>query len=408
MNINVGIISAPSLTFCLQGAYQMSDWQGDGQQEVACQDGKILWQGKFYDELFFSPQSSQCTFSLHHVTIGIRFHWEREETQTFSGALHIILHEGILYAINHLPVEDYLTSVISSEMKATCSLEFLKASAVISRSWLYAQMAHQPSPRPEPSAAPTAENSIIRWYDHQSHTLFDVCADDHCQRYQGLTRILSHTAIEAVEQTRGQILTYQGEVCDARFSKCCGGQTNEYRFCWQDREVAYLRSIKDPFCQMADGGILHRILNDYDLETRHFYQWTVELEQEKIKVLISRFVPEGMGDILDLIPLEKGPGGHISLLRIVGSNRTIDVGRELEIRHWLSPTHLQSSAFQVSKKMGDGGIPSAFMLIGKGWGHGVGMCQIGAAVMGEQGYNYRQILEHYFPGAELSSVDCIK
>ena len=341
------------------------------------------------------------------MTIGVKFHWERQESETFTGTLRFVVDEDKIVAINLLPIDDYLTSVISSEMKETCSLEFLKASAVISRSWLLAQMERrrQRSESNQDFSSFTRTNSeLIRWQDREDHTIFDVCADDHCQRYQGITRATNPRVAEAIRSTRGLVLTSEGEICDARFSKCCGGQTNEYQYCWENKQFPYLRSVRDPYCNTDDEQVLRQVLNDYDLETCDFYRWTVDLTQEEVKQLLADHLKMEFGDIQDLVLLEKGPGGHISKLKILGTQRTFIIGKELEIRKALSKTHLKSSAFEVELLHVKDGVPATFRLHGAGWGHGVGMCQIGAAVMGQQGYSYEEILHQYYQDIQICKL----
>lgn len=405
-NVCVGIMSDTHLSFCMNGMYTAKGQEVSGEQEVDCQDGCILWQGNLYRKLTFKPQDESATFSLHDVTIGRQFHWQRQETQTFRGQLQLIVDDDRIQAINIVPAEEYLTSVISSEMKSSCSLEFLKASAVISRSWLFAQMKKRLQQNDGAAsffAFTKTDTEIIRWHDREDHTTFDVCADDHCQRYQGITRVANPQVCEAIAATRGQVLKYDDELCDARFSKCCGGQTNEFQYCWENIRHPYLASVADPYCNISDVSILQHVLNDYDLETNDFYRWRVEYTQEELKQHIASRLSMELGDILELVPEEMGPGGHISRLRIVGSERTITIGKELEIRRALSDTHLKSSAFTVEMLDITDGVPTRIVLNGKGWGHGVGMCQIGAAVMGHQGHAYTEILEHYYPGAQLEN-----
>ena len=414
--VSVGIMKAPAIRFCINGTYMAKGTEVTGEQTVEYTDGGIRWQGNVYQELTFrakagpSPERAgdvlcEASFTLHGVTIGRDFHWERQESQTFSGILKFVVDEDKIVAINILPVEDYLTSVISSEMKSSCSLEFLKASAVISRSWLYAQIQRRQEHAGQSSpffSFVKGEGESIRWYDREDHTIFDVCADDHCQRYQGITRASNPQVAEAVNATRGQVLMYEGRICDTRFGKCCGGRTNEFQYCWQNIQVPYLRSVQDPFCNTTDKNILRQVLNDYDLETHNFYEWTEELSQEEIHDRICKHLKMELGPILALEIVEKGPGGHISKLRVVGQEKSFIVGKELEIRRMLSTSTLKSSAFTVETGNVEGGIPGRFVLHGHGWGHGVGLCQIGAAVMGEQGYTYRQILKHYYTGAKIS------
>lgn len=404
--VQVGIMSAHTQRFCLNGMFLVQGQQVTGEQTAKCVDGRVCWQGISCDVLSFVPQTIDATFSLDGVTIGKAFHWQRSETQTFGGKLRLQVSQGQLLVINEVPVEDYLTSVISSEMKSTCPMEYLKASAIVSRSWLLTQMHRRSlvSNTPEVSAFLQTDDSLVRWYDRQEHTLFDVCADDHCQRYQGIGRIENPAVREAVRQTRGLVLTYGGEVCDARFGKCCGGRSNEFRYCWDNLQVPYLRSVEDKFCNVSDKALLARVLNDYDLETTDFFHWTVEYTQQQLHDLVCRHLQVEMGAILTLEPVETGPGGHISLLRVVGQERVITVGKELEIRRMLSRSHLKSSAFSVELLDVTDGVPQRIVLHGRGWGHGVGMCQIGAASMAVQGYDSQAILAHYYVGASVTRL----
>ena len=404
--ITVGILSAPEVRFRLDTPYYIDGVSVEGEQIAIAQPNGILWQGKVYKKISLSPTekavlpsgSGEGVFRLYNVTIGKQFHWERQQIQVFTGSLHLILQEGKIVVINELPLEDYLVSVISSEMKSTCSLQFLKASAVISRSWLLAQLRQKKDKTP---SFIQTDDEIIRWWDREDHDLFDVCADDHCQRYQGITQASNPNVRQAVSETRGQVLMGDGEICDARFGKCCGGQTNEFQYCWQNIRKSYLTSVTDPFCNTSDREVLSQVLNDYDLETNNFYRWEIRFTQRQLRQLIERNLGIKFGDILRLEPLEAGPAGHISRLRIVGSERTYIIGKELQIRKALSTSHLLSSAFTVSLEDLLDDIPQTIILHGKGWGHGVGMCQIGAAVMGHLGYSYQDILHHYYPGAEI-------
>ncbi|MBQ9649831.1 MAG: DUF4922 domain-containing protein [Prevotella sp.] len=410
-NVTVGIVTAEKIDFELNQAYVAKGEVITGPQSVTFFEGGILWRGTQYRELTFTPQSPEATFSLCNVTIGVDFHWERKETQVFEGTLRIVVEADKIIAINELPVERYLTSVIASEMSPTASLEFLKAHAVISRSWLLAQMEKRrrlDSGQDSFFSFIKKDDEIIRWYDREDHTIFDVCADDHCQRYQGIpnTGNENHTAAEkavkAIEETRGQVLSYDGEICDARFSKCCGGETEEFQYCWEDTPKPYLQSIRDPWCNTNDKQILSQVMKAYDQETPDFYRWTVEYTQEQLSELVNRKLKDDFGTIQDLIPLARGKSGRIWKLKIVGSKKTLTIGKELEIRRALSETHLLSSAFEVEKLTRTG--PVSFRLHGKGWGHGVGLCQIGAAVMGEQGKTYDDILLFYYRNAEIQRL----
>lgn len=434
-DVTVGIVSAQKIHFSLNKPYLAKGEKVLGEQVVEFSEGGVLWNGNQYSQLTFHPQSADASFSLSDVTIGVNFHWERKETQTFLGTLRFVVESDKIVAINELPVEKYLESVISSEMSATSSLELLKAHAVISRSWLLAQMKKRREVAESGNnffSFTKKEDMLIRWYDREDHTLFDVCADDHCQRYQGITKETSPHVAEAIRQTKGQILMDGDEICDARFSKCCGGITEEFQYCWEDTPKTYLTAVRDialgvehtlpnltneeeaekwirfnppAFCNTQDKKILSEVLNDYDQETVNFYRWKETLSQEKLQQLIADKLKMDLGAILDMKAVERGKSGRISKLQIIGTEKTFTIGKELEIRRTLSDSHLLSSAFVVDKYDKDEqGVPQRFELIGAGWGHGVGLCQIGAAVMGEQGYHYDAILLHYYQGAEIKKL----
>lgn len=430
--VSVGIVTANEIVFSLHQPYNENGTTVSGKQSVSYENGAIIWNGKRYKELVFQPQEAGASFSLEDVTIGVNFHWERKETQTFLGILRFAIEGTAMWAINELPVERYLESVISSEMSATSSLRLLEAHAVISRSWLLAQIENRRSAKTEQTSlysCITGKDKMIKWYDRQDHTLFDVCADDHCQRYQGITKETSPHVAVAIQHTRGQVLMSEGKICDARFSKCCGGAMEEFQYCWEDSPKPYLKAIgdtpektvpdltveanaeewirtsPDSFCNTTDKNILSQVLNDYDQETTDFYRWRVDYTQEEISQLINSKLNIDFGQIMDLIPIERGKSARLCQLKIVGTKQTLIIGKELEIRRALSPSHLYSSAFVVDKEdVNTEGIPALFHIIGCGWGHGVGLCQIGAAVMGEKGYNYDQILAHYYPGADLKEL----
>ena len=399
--VSVGLITAEKISFILNKPFIAKGEVITGVQTVAFSEGGILWRGTQYRELTFTPQANDATFSLNDVTIGADFHWERQQTLVYEGSLRIVVEADKIVAINELPVERYLTSVISSEMSPTASLEFLKAHAVISRSWLLAQMEKRrrlDSGQDSFFSFTRKDDEIIRWYDREDHTIFDVCADDHCQRYQGIPKESGGKAEEAIRATRGQVLTYDGEICDARFSKCCGGETEEFQYCWEYTPKPYLVNVHDPYCNTHDKKILSQVLKDYDQETPDFYRWTVEYTQEELSELVNRKLKDDFGLITDLIPLERGKSGRIWKLKIVGTKKTLTIGKELEIRRTLSETHLLSSSFEVIKNKNN------FILNGHGWGHGVGLCQIGAAVMGEQGKTYDEILLFYYRHAEIQHL----
>lgn len=381
-------------------------------------------------EMCFRPQEG-TSFSLDDVTIGARFHWERKQQQTFRGDLLLLnTPGGTLTAVNRLHVEDYLTSVISSEMSATAPLEMLKAHAVASRSWLMAMLQRRGktvNPGADRREASEQTGEIMRWYGREDHTRFDVCADDHCQRYQGITKIIADQAAQAVQSTRGVFLVYAHAICDARYHKACGGRTDNFENTWEEIPVPYLSSVvdadvphepidteaaaqkwvrtrPDAYCNTTDARLLRRILPDFDQETADFFRWRVSYGREELEAILREKSGIDFGSLQDLVPLARGPSGRIMRLRIEGSKQTVTVGKELEIRRWLSRSHLYSSAFCVSVDRDASGLPVHFMLDGAGWGHGVGMCQIGAAVMAEKGYRAEAILKHYFYGAELKKL----
>jgi len=431
-SVTVGILSDTTVNFVLSGVFSTTDEKtATGRHTVTLADSGlgICWHGRVYPTIEFIPTSyNGDSFEVEGVTIGVDFHWERKENQRFRGSLRLIVDNGKITVINAVRVEDYLVSVISSEMKDTSSLPLLRAHSVISRSWLLKQMQNNKAAvyrKPTTSAAGSEE--IIRWWDHEDHTLFDVCADDHCQRYQGISRISGSVATRAVTDTRGLVLMYDGELCDARFSKCCGGAFERFESCWEDIPHPYLiprcdnpdenkypdlslesearkwiMSSPPAFCNSTDRHVLSQVLNKYDLERNDFYRWTEHYTRQRLSRLVESRSGLSVGEIIDLIPLQRGSSGRIVKLRIVGTRRSVVIGKELMIRRTLSESHLLSSAFVVERHIDEGELlPHSFTLYGAGWGHGVGLCQIGAAVMGQKGYAYEEILRHYYPGASV-------
>ncbi|MHB8108929.1 MAG: SpoIID/LytB domain-containing protein [Syntrophorhabdaceae bacterium] len=383
-------------------------------------------------QIFHSPilrliAQEGSTFTISDVTIGIRFHWERKEDQVFKGNL-ILRPRGAdaCVVVNEIPLEDYLVSVISSEMSGHAPEEFLKAHAVISRSWLLASLDRKKTPTPaqRPAEYPA---EIIRWYNREDHDIFDVCADDHCQRYQGITKIISDRAADVVRKTRGMVVSYDGKICDARYFKACGGITENYETAWEDTSIPYLISVSDAenrtgpivseddaarwilsspdvYCNTQDEELLAEFLPGFDRETSHFFRWTVEYSREELESIIRQKSGIDFGTLSDLIPLQRGASGRINRLKITGSKQSMIIGKELEIRRWLSSTHLYSSAFVISVKRFTDGTAESFIFHGAGWGHGVGLCQIGAAVMAKKGFTAPQILKHYFTGSDIATI----
>ncbi|HYL59895.1 MAG TPA: SpoIID/LytB domain-containing protein [Candidatus Acidoferrales bacterium] len=406
MNVSVGLIEGQSAVEVeLTGAF-------------ADAAGKPYSAGRhrFNHEVTLAPSdAASCAFALNDVTIGIGFHWERKERQVFRGTLRIVKRAAGLTVINDVPLEEYVTSVISSEMSASCPTELLKAHAVISRSWLWFPKA---SPaRPASGQRESLDShEIRRWYGRETHRDFDVCADDHCQRYQGITKAFSPAAAHAVHATAGKFLRYDGAICDARFSKCCGGITERYATAWEDEHIPYLESVYDgpaescaydpetwmrskpeAYCNTNDSELLSRVLPGFDQETQDFFRWRVDYTPKELADLIGSRLGVKLGPIRDIQGLARGPSGRIFRLKVTGEHDHIIVGKELEIRRALSPTHLYSSAFVVDKE------PGRFVLRGAGWGHGVGLCQIGAAVMASQDKTYTEILRHYYRGTTVST-----
>lgn len=431
--ITVGIMYEPSIVFNLKGSYKINGGEVTGSQSVKIIENQVSWGDSLFDELHFEPvDSSSSSFELIDVTIGINFHWERKENQSFKGALKLIVENGKITAINEISVEEYLISVISSEMSATASLQLLKAHAVISRSWLLAQIQKNKDITESSSVYSTMTDTgdeLIKWYDREDHTRFDICADDHCQRYQGITRASTEIVKQAVNETRGLLLMYAGRICDARYSKSCGGIFEEFGNCWEEIEHPYLVKKRDSasdnfipdltieqeaenwilsspeaFCNTTDVKVLSQVLNNYDQETVNFYRWCVQYGQKELSELIYKRSGVDYGNIIDLVPIQRGTSGRLVKMKIIGSKLTKTIGKELEIRRTLSQSHLYSSAFVVEKGDAVNGVPSSFKLKGAGWGHGVGLCQIGAAVMGEKGYKFDEILLHYFIGASIDKM----
>lgn len=431
--IHVGILlQQQKIDFSLPSGYTLNsrDMQA-GDYSVEVTDGKLLFNGEAFDELAFEADDlHHNAFVLRDVIIGVQFHWERREDQHFLGSLKFIVENGGVSAINIISLEDYLTSVISSEMSATSSEELLKAHAVISRSWLLAQILKNQDLKNDGANYRTSfetPTEIIRWYDREDHFNFDVCADDHCQRYQGITRQSTPLVRQVIDRTRGEALMFGNETCDARFSKCCGGVTETFENVWEpvvhpylqakpdhtessplpdltveENAEEWIRSSPPAFCNTQDVQVLKQVLNDYDRETADFYRWKITYSQEELSILIRERSGIDFGEIIALQPLERGTSGRIIRLKIIGTERVMTIGKELEIRRTLSKSHLYSSAFVVDAQDEDeNGIPQTFTLTGAGWGHGVGLCQIGAAIMAEKGYTYQQILEHYFPQSKI-------
>jgi len=438
--IEVGIVKALSIRFRLDGPFSLDgekvSWKDEAEAVLNGQEIVILRAGKEHARgssvVLKASDGEQCSFTIEDVVIGIGFHWEQKEEQVFQGDLKLIILDGEIQVVNVISVEDYLISVISSEMRGDSSPALLKAHTIISRSWLLAQIEKQKE------LVGSGENyelvhetldEYIRWYDREDHDRFHVCADDHCQRYQGITRAHNPEVVKAVHETAGEVLEYAGKICDARFSKCCGGVVEEFQHCWEPVVHPYLqrvddnppsrpvntldlkieshasefiRSTPDAFCNTRDAELLRQVLNDYDQSSSDFYRWIVKYSQEELGDLIREKSGFDFGEILDLIPVERGESGRLVKLKIVGTKKTLIVGKELEIRRWLSTSHLYSSAFVVEKEGLIDGVPSAFVLKGSGWGHGVGLCQIGAAVMASKAYSHQEILKHYFIDASLN------
>lgn len=438
--IRVGILTDKEINFELYGEFK-SNLSSEvfsgifkaslGENGIVCENNGKTYNSK---ELKFEPKDPKTeSFLIKDVVIGVKFHWERKEKQRFVGSLNIIQENDNITAVNILPIEKYLTSVISSEMSAKCSLQLLKAHAIISRSWLLAQIEKSNSlqSKGEYNTTYKTEEEYIKWYDREDHKNFDVCADDHCQRYQGITKIFTNIARQAIDETYGVALIDNNTICDARYSKSCGGISEAFENVWEPEKLNYLSSIIDykyepenfnldfteevnakkwikgnpaAFCNTNDPKVLTQILPNFDQETKDFYRWKVEYSQKEISELIKEKSGIDFGDIIDLIPIERGYSSRLIKLKIVGTKKTLIVGKELEIRRWLSKSHLYSSAFFVEKGAVEKNIPSSFTLIGAGWGHGVGLCQIGAAVMAEQGFKFDEILLHYFKGASIKKL----
>ncbi len=440
--IRVGITTEKQINFDLYGNFKVKGNKKifSGRFSAVIENGKIKCKRgddllEVEKEIVFEPEDISIeSFLINDVTIGVRFHWQRKEKQRFQGTLKLLKDDDKICVINIIPVEKYLTSVVSSEMNAKSSLQMLKSLAVVSRSWLLAQIEKSKLIKKKNesySSVLQTEKEYIRWYDREEHELFDVCADDHCQRYQGITKISTQSARKAVAETSGLVLTFNNEICDARFSKSCGGLTESFHNVWEPVVHEYLSSIVDykfepenynlnfsfeknaekwikgnppAYCNTRDEKILSQVLIDYDLETTDFFRWKIEYSQDEIATLISKNSGSDFGEIVDLIPLERGDSSRLIRLKVVGSKRELIFGKELEIRRLLSLTHLYSSAIVIEKQNIDNNIPGKFVIYGAGWGHGVGLCQIGAAVMAEKGHSFDEILLHYFHNARLNKI----
>ena len=436
--ITVGIIHRQTdVTGRLDGSFHGNGFDPiSGRFSARAEVGMIVLFDHTHREIARSPSirlttQEGSTFSLYNVTIGNRFHWERTEEQTFQGDLILLPRkDGTIVVINEIPLEDYLISVISSEMSAAAPMEFLKAHAILSRSWLLAALGRRK--KTKETSIPTGkiterEGEVIRWYDREDHDLFDVCSDDHCQRYQGIMKIVSEQANQAVRDTRGMVIAYQNEICDARYSKACGGITEKFDTAWNNEQVPYLTSISDTsgpyqpirteeeasawilsdpeaYCNTKDERVLEKILPDFDRETKTFFRWTIEYSRTELEEILREKSGFDFGTLQEIVPLTRGPSGRISRLKIVGSKISMVVGKELEIRRWLSRSHLYSSAFLVKVKYNPKGEAERFTFHGAGWGHGVGLCQIGAAVMSTRGFSAEEILRHYFRGVEIQKI----
>jgi SpoIID/LytB domain protein len=438
--IEVGIVKAGTIRFRMDGTFRIGDeaasWQGSA--EAAVQNGTLVicregTETPLGESVILEPVEKESSrFAIEDVVIGIGFHWEQKEVQEFQGALKLMVLDGEIQVVNVISVEDYLISVISSEMRGDSSPALLKAHTIISRSWLLAQIEKQNQLAGSGESyelVHETDEEYIRWYDREDHDRFHVCADDHCQRYQGITRAHNPEVVKAVNETAGEVLEYGGTICDARFSKCCGGVVEEFQHCWEPVTHPYLKRVDDnpetalintrdlkvesnavefinhapeAFCNTRDAALLRQVLNDYDQSSSDFYRWEVSYTQGEIAALIREKSGIDFGEIVDMVPVERGESGRLVRLKIVGTKRTLTVGKELEIRRWLSPSHLYSSAFVVEKQQVENGVPATFLLRGAGWGHGVGLCQIGAAVMASKGYTHEEILKHYFIDASIN------
>ncbi len=437
--IEVGIMKAESIHFSLEGNYLIrgnEEPRFDNAEATLIHGRIVITQNAesfdVGDSVIFDPTDlAMGHFVIRNVVIGIGFHWEQKEDQEFQGALKLMVSGDGIQVVNIISVEDYLISVISSEMRGDGSPALLKAHTIISRSWLMAQIKKQDIlvEKDKPyELIHESEDEYIRWYDREDHDEFHVCADDHCQRYQGVTRAHNPEVVKAVTETAGEVLVYGGKICDARFSKCCGGVVEKFEYCWEPVPHPYLQRVDDnpgsvqinredlkiesnalrfiesapeAFCNTSDASLLRQVLNDYDQSSKDFYRWKVTYSQEELSSLIHEKSGINFGEIVDLVPVQRGESGRLVKLKIIGSRKSLTIGKELEIRRWLSNSHLYSSAFIVEKQRIVHGIPGQFILHGAGWGHGVGLCQIGAAVMVSRGYVHEEILSHYFIDATI-------
>jgi stage II sporulation protein D len=440
--ISVGILTEEKIVFELYGDFKSAGLKQtfSGRFNALIIDNSIVCKKdnekiEISDEIIFEPLDKEAdSFLIREVKIGIDFHWERKEKQRFTGSLKLKRNNNKIVVINILPLEKYLISVISSEMSSKSSIQLLKSQAIVSRSWVLAQLEKLKIPdrqKKAPRANFESENETIKWYDREEHSLFDVCADDHCQRYHGITKIFSNAALSAIDETKGLVLASRDSICDTRYSKSCGGVTESFKNVWESEEYVYLSSVVDykyypenynlnfsdeniarkwikgnpsAFCNTSDQKILSQVLLDFDQETKDFYRWNIEYTQKELSEIIKLKSKIDFGEIVDLIPVERGDSSRLTKLKIVGTKKVLTIGKELEIRRTLSPSHLYSSAIIIEKSDVQNNIPQKFVIRGAGWGHGVGLCQIGAAVMASIGYQFDEILLHYFKDAVLKKI----
>ena len=440
--VSVGIFTEEKVVFELYGDYKTSGIKQtfSGRFNAEVKEGRIICKKgeekiEISDEIIFKPLDENTdSFVIKDVIIGVKFHWERKEKQRFQGSLKLKRIDNKIVVINIIPVEKYLISVISSEMSSKSSIQLLKSHAIVSRSWILAQLEKRNSDQKQNESSKShfeSETEMIKWYDRKDHILFDVCADDHCQRYHGVTKIFSNTALNAIEETRGIILIYNDTICDTRYSKSCGGVTESFQNVWESKNYKYLSSIVDyryypenynlnfsdetiarkwikgnpsGYCNTSDERILSQVLLDFDQETKDFYRWKVEYSQKELSDIIKTKSNIDFGEIIDLVPVKRGDSSRLIKLKIIGTKKTLIIGKELEIRRILSQSHLYSSAIIIDKYDIKNNIPQKFIISGAGWGHGVGFCQIGAAVMASIGHQFDEIVLHYFKDAKLKKI----
>lgn len=357
------------------------------------------------DAVVYTPLHEDSRLSLLNLKIGKEFHWQQTVEALLPGTVKVRLSPaGEWQTINSLPLEKYLQCVIGSEMNPAAPEEFLKAHCIISRSWALGKIRR--THKAGGNDAMFSDNCISAWEDTADHSGFDVCSDDHCQRYQGLSDMPSKIK-KIVKDTEGMVLTdAEGNLADTRYSKCCGGKTELFSTCWQETDYPYLISQIDPYCDLSSLSAQKRekLLRDcfrrYDTSATISNEWELTVSRDEIRNRLSNLFGKETGDVIDMKVETRGLSGRAKGLLIKCESGDYHIGKELTIRRLLSKDCLRSSLFDITLLSDDN-----FRIKGKGWGHGVGLCQTGAARMALEGASFHEILSFYYPGTKITTIE---